>query len=206
MSSVLLDRCPVCRYSLQGLPRKHRCPECGFEYDEETRVWRPRSFWKFGGIMLFVLGVQLPQAMGRISRRSPSQPLFWLNAGLGLLFAGMLGWLIWMYFKRPFIAVGPTGITVKLDSSVPKVYPWNQIVEVKRPPGKAGGTSATLVTSGEGARPIDVSRVMAEANDLDALIECIRARQAASVGHPAQSEPQAVELGPDGGMQTRTSI
>lgn len=34
----MLDRCPVCRYRLDGLPERHRCPECGFEYDKHTAV------------------------------------------------------------------------------------------------------------------------------------------------------------------------
>ena len=45
-----ITRCPVCLYDLTGLPSNHRCPECGFEYDETTRVWwmrvvPPRLFW-----------------------------------------------------------------------------------------------------------------------------------------------------------------
>lgn len=31
--------CPLCEYALAGLPPPHRCPECGFEYDERTRAW-----------------------------------------------------------------------------------------------------------------------------------------------------------------------
>lgn len=34
-----ITKCPVCRYDLTGLPKNHRCPECGFEYDETMRVW-----------------------------------------------------------------------------------------------------------------------------------------------------------------------
>ncbi len=34
-----ITKCPVCRYNLTGLPKNHTCPECGFEYDEQMRVW-----------------------------------------------------------------------------------------------------------------------------------------------------------------------
>src|SRR5262245_12509714 len=35
-----LTDCPHCGYSLNGLPREHRCPECGFEYDANTLTVR----------------------------------------------------------------------------------------------------------------------------------------------------------------------
>ena len=47
-----LNRCPICRYSLRGLPVEHKCPECGFEYDQETSVFYPR--WKPRFIFLVV--------------------------------------------------------------------------------------------------------------------------------------------------------
>jgi len=53
-----LTHCPVCKYDLTGLPKNHRCPECGFEYDETMLVWYARrpSWW--GAIVwLFVLGL-----------------------------------------------------------------------------------------------------------------------------------------------------
>ncbi|MCB9852519.1 MAG: hypothetical protein H6819_05450 [Phycisphaerales bacterium] len=31
--------CPICEYSLKGLPAVHACPECGFRYDTNTRIW-----------------------------------------------------------------------------------------------------------------------------------------------------------------------
>ena len=41
-----LQRCPVCEYDLSTLPKTHRCPECGFEYDESMRVWVfPQARW-----------------------------------------------------------------------------------------------------------------------------------------------------------------
>ncbi len=36
--SVLLSQCPQCRYDISGLPATHRCPECGFTYDESMIV------------------------------------------------------------------------------------------------------------------------------------------------------------------------
>lgn len=35
---ILLRECPRCGYALTGLPSAHRCPECGFEYDDRTFV------------------------------------------------------------------------------------------------------------------------------------------------------------------------
>jgi hypothetical protein len=34
-----LSHCPICLYDLAGLPNNHKCPECGFAYDESMRVW-----------------------------------------------------------------------------------------------------------------------------------------------------------------------
>ena len=36
-----LNRCPLCNYSLRGLPDRHACPECGFSYDKQMIVERP---------------------------------------------------------------------------------------------------------------------------------------------------------------------
>jgi hypothetical protein len=40
MALPKLETCPVCGYSLQGLPDRHHCPECGFAYDRNTQVFR----------------------------------------------------------------------------------------------------------------------------------------------------------------------
>jgi len=33
-----LRRCPACDYDLVGLPANHRCPECGFEYNDRMML------------------------------------------------------------------------------------------------------------------------------------------------------------------------
>ena len=42
-SFIRLPNCPQCDYALQGLPPAGRCPECGFEYDEQTFVLKGMS-------------------------------------------------------------------------------------------------------------------------------------------------------------------
>src|SRR5690606_8701454 len=37
--------CPMCCYALAGLEPPHRCPECGFEFDEHTEVWFAPNYW-----------------------------------------------------------------------------------------------------------------------------------------------------------------
>lgn len=53
-----IRKCPVCNYPLTGLPPAHRCPECGFEYDETTVVFRLRKPWK-----LYVLLIPMAAAL-----------------------------------------------------------------------------------------------------------------------------------------------
>ena len=65
-STTRLSLCPACGYDIDGLPPRHRCPECGFVYDERMfllegwrlpgrRAWL-RSMILYAPIAFIVLG------------------------------------------------------------------------------------------------------------------------------------------------------
>lgn len=53
--------CPRCRYELHRLPVRDRCPECAFDFDEHTVVWRPSNPWRS---LLVVASFAAPVAVG----------------------------------------------------------------------------------------------------------------------------------------------
>jgi hypothetical protein len=65
---LLLKECPICGYSLEGLPVQHVCPECGREFDRRWRVFGAMLGWRhqsptqhavsligLGGVLFFAL-------------------------------------------------------------------------------------------------------------------------------------------------------
>jgi hypothetical protein len=132
----LLERCPFCDYSLQGLPTEHRCPECGQPFDRRWRVfpgvpaWRSADF--LGGVMLLVL---MPVFLLRGALRS-SWPIANVIPVV-LPFAGLWALLAVQIVRklrkpRVFVAVGQAGITV-LDRRKGSVvhYNWRRIGEAR---------------------------------------------------------------------------
>ena len=66
-STMRLTSCPACGYDIDSLPPRHRCPECGFVYDERMFLlegWRlpGRRTWLratviYGPIAVIAMGV-----------------------------------------------------------------------------------------------------------------------------------------------------
>lgn len=109
-----LDRCPICDYDFATLPDAYRCPECGFEYDEHTRVWMPGRTYRLGRLarlsswfLLLVLGI-----IWLIAYR---QNLNKLVLGAVWLILGLCGTVprILLSRRKPLIVVGPTGILLQ---------------------------------------------------------------------------------------------
>jgi len=132
-----LEKCPVCNYSLRTLPIAHRCPECGFAFDEHTEVWRPRSFRRYwastGGLVLLC---QLPNMLNT-ARRGPRSFFFWIAMAYVALTAIMI-WIVIRSFRLgPFIAITPTGVRLR-DRFGVKDYPWERIKTSPKWPGGVG--------------------------------------------------------------------
>jgi hypothetical protein len=129
MTTEPLLECPVCRYDLRGLPQKHRCPECGFEYDETTYVW-PRGGVQYFSLLPTVLFFTLLFSFFGILQlvrggiRSGTDSLTVLNAALSLF-----GFFLWVKFwrSRPFLAVSASGIAYRMPLRAVRSIPWNEI-------------------------------------------------------------------------------
>lgn len=123
-----LNNCPICNYDLIGLPKNHRCPECGFEYDEGTLVrdyylggWQiwlnycTLLFWAL--IFLFKISDSL---------RTPSG-IDWFEITLGILVGAsfIIQFLILRAGNR--LVVGPTGFAQRLGFLAIRVTSWSEV-------------------------------------------------------------------------------
>ncbi len=111
----MISSCPKCSYSLEGLPTVHACPECGFECDQESRVFtRPRAGSKW---WTAIFGVFAAIGIG-----------VWLGTGIPtpFLFAGIpfAAGLIRLQRRQAFALVGRTGVRfVAADGSEERYAP-----------------------------------------------------------------------------------
>ncbi len=92
-----LTRCPKCDYDISQLPAAHRCPECGFEYDEKMLLlegWRVPGLGNSRQLLIFagVSGLLLMMCRGWFG---------WSWSILGLIFVSLaaLLWALKMYVK-----------------------------------------------------------------------------------------------------------
>jgi len=108
-----LTNCPACRYDLTGLPADHRCPECGFEYDETTIMWHGSRRWWITAFLWVVLLCMLAAIVIDLSglSRFTGDPR---ARFVGVAFAVGVLWLVFdWYWSRPFVAMAKYGIVFR---------------------------------------------------------------------------------------------
>jgi hypothetical protein len=130
-AGVRLERCPSCDYELAG-SRAGRCPECGLQYDEHSRVWRPRQRFLYiratiiAGIIVPIcayheFGDELQNALGG---------LLWPLAGAWfLLMLSLMLWTRFLHRHRYQVATLPEGLLVRCHKS--ELIPWGDITSIQ---------------------------------------------------------------------------
>jgi len=113
MPRATLTHCPACDYDLRGLPGRYRCPECGFEYDEGTLVWRPRTrnrVYLWGPLCLMLCVGVLTRAYHLFNIRPvrTSDISILIICALGLVWT--LAWLYHLRHGGSFVAVTRRGV------------------------------------------------------------------------------------------------
>ncbi len=142
-----LTTCPKCTYALTGLPSAHRCPECGFEFDEYSWAWlAPAKKWpRFHFVILIMLWLANFMWCTRLFYQwtsVSSYPVFILFSML-LMAIGILVFIFKLFLlnHHPMLVVTEQGLTVRKDfrpllSRLPtRTYAWSSIISFKNGSG-----------------------------------------------------------------------
>ncbi len=140
MKTAALDRCPTCSRELSGRPAPNACPDCGFEYDEHTRVWLSSESWARLALVYTALGLVCGLVVAGSHRLSlgyapdPTLPLLVaiVAPALGLFLRRLIGGRI----SGRFVALTPAGILVGTRPR-PRLITWHEFDRVTEQRGIA---------------------------------------------------------------------
>jgi len=134
MAEVDLSTCPDCEADLRSVSRPGRCPACGFEFDQHTRVWQCRGSAARRAMIygLIGLGVGLLITFGYLAGQGAApNPLLPVLAGLlAVAFGLLMDRLLSGRLCRRFVAVSGRGIIVGVRSRR-RLIPWEQAGPVR---------------------------------------------------------------------------
>jgi len=129
-----LLQCPQCEYSLRGLPARHRCPECGFEYDEYTRVWKPRRPWAIYVLASFPLMI-LVLNLSNFRIRAGLSGVWGIALSVFAVIAVAV--CVRRFFRAReanargrYVAIAPAGLMIRIEGE-PVTLPWRNLVKVR---------------------------------------------------------------------------
>lgn len=118
MGAQPIERCPICRYRLRGLPRNHRCPECGYLYTFPCYAFKRNvAAWKWlawGNLAIFAIGLLFLLFQGSYT--------FFLVAGIGVAGAGYR-----VLMDRRQVVVTPEHLEVIVGREIRRRLPLSSI-------------------------------------------------------------------------------
>lgn len=120
----MLARCPLCNYSLIGLPDRHKCPECGFSYDKRMEVLtlalRTQVFWLVAWTLVFLGLAAFFAYRGGLA----SIPMIMYAI---ILFYPLYGFYLWKIRQQNKILLWHDGLQLIRRSKPGPVYLWRDI-------------------------------------------------------------------------------
>lgn len=130
MTATGPDPCPVCSRPLAELPPPNRCPDCGFDYDADTRVWRSTETWRRVAVVYTAYGLiagTVCAALYRFGSDAAPYPVLPLVLALvvpvvGLFFRRLISGRI----TGRFVALTPSGVLVGTRPT-PELVPWDDV-------------------------------------------------------------------------------
>lgn len=184
----MLTTCPVCDYPLAGLPAAHRCPECGFEFDELTRAWRwTRPRWMVV-MLIVVVGMFVLFVPVQLWALFFGRAADWLTCFSALLYAGLgalaVRDLVRGGRRHVVLATGANELIVRQGRVLERI-PWANVWGATWAPGAVTihrrGLTSALVLERTFATP-------AEFAEFEELI-----RRRGSARRPASQEAGSLE-------------
>lgn len=129
MSHRPLSECPLCRYSLKGLPPRHQCPECGFAYDARMSI-RPldlkRNLIVMGSFFAWFL-IQF----GFLAYRGGIASVPAITYVMLAVYP-VFGLYLYRNRRRNKIISWPDGFQFVKRGAASRVYAWNEIESLRQ--------------------------------------------------------------------------
>ena len=134
MPEAGLQTCPDCGEDLTAVQPPGRCATCGFEFDEQTRVWRPTRTWHHHSVLYGVLGLAagLLVTVGyRLEFDEVPNPLLPIAAAIGVAVLGLImdRVLVGRMSDR-FVALTPVGVLIGTRRRS-RLVPWGDVAKLR---------------------------------------------------------------------------
>lgn len=174
-SAHTASACLLCKYSLDGLPERHHCPECGEAYDELSHVYEKRS----NNWLLFLMtsfGMSSWAWLLLDFQRQLSLP-WWrvvIEWGLGVFVVtgSLMSTRLWFrrIGQKQSIAALPDRLRLQLDGEEIADYRWDEISTAVVRKALNGSYPELALVSGERKAIVTFLRRRAVVVDLVRLV------------------------------------